>query len=472
MHPDDPQQPNPQDINEPLDFERPSSASPTEAQLEQEMPGGRATEGHDPYAALRHRNFTFFLAAWSIAALGGHMQATAVAWEIYVKTGSVLNLGWMGLVLAVPVILLALPAGHVADAFNRRMVIAVAYAIHSLCAVGLAANSYFGHDWDYYLPVTYALLGLGNSALTFGRPARSAFLPALVPAKVFPNAVTWNSSVFEITSMVGPALGGLVLQFSIPLAYLMTAGSSLVCIFAILVVRATEAQRSRRAASFRELTAGVRYVFQRKVVLGAMTLDLFAVLLGGATFLLPVFAKDILQVGEAGYGWLRAAPAVGAFGMALTLAHMPPIKKAGRALLWAVAGFGAATLVFALSKNFWLSFSMLVLTGMFDNVSVVIRHTLVQLLTPDEMRGRVNAVNQVFIGSSNELGGLESGVTAALLGAVGSVILGGSGTLIVVAICAYAFRDLRQFGSLQEARPDETPKAGFPVLPKKEPVKV
>jgi MFS family permease len=322
--------------------------------------------------------------------------------------------------------------------------------------VALAALAYFGRDWPRLVPAMYALVLLNATTLVFARPARQSLLPQLVPTHVFGNAVTWNSSIFEVCSTAGPAVGGLLIAFAgAPAAYLLNAALLVAC--AIITTRfpATPVTRRNEAPGFRSLLAGVSFVWTRKLMLGVMLLDLFAVLLGGAVYLLPAFAKDILHVGAIGFGSLRAAPALGACAMAMVLAHRPPMRRAGRALLLAVAGFGCATIVFGLSKNFWLSFVMLICCGACDNISVVVRHTLVQLLTPDAMRGRVSAVNQIFIGSSNELGGLESGVTAAWWGPVRSVVVGGIGTLVTVIAIALAFPPLRRLGRLDRVKPDE-----------------
>jgi MFS family permease len=289
-----------------------------------------------------------------------------------------------------------------------------------------------------------------------GWPARSALMTQTVPTEHFGNAMTWSSSVFQISAVTGPAMGGLILLKSVPAAYLVDA----FCQFAyaiflwLLVLR--PALRSSEPANWKTVSAGVRFVQAHPMILAIMTLDLFAVLLGGATYLLPAYADTILHVGAPGFGWLRAAPAFGAFGMGMLIAHRPPMKRAGRALLLAVAGFGVATIIFGFSKNFWLSLLMLGLTGAFDNVSVVVRHTLVQVLTPDEMRGRVSAVNNIFIGASNELGGFESGTTAKFFGPIASVVAGGIGTIAVVLGVMFVWPEVRRFGSLQQKSPQYT----------------
>jgi MFS family permease len=454
-----PQQHEP--VYEPPDDERAASAAPTEAQLNYETPTVAALDqspppaSHDPYAALRLGVYRLYVASYALAIIGGQVQGVAVAWQIYQKTQSALSLGWVGGIQVIPLFLLALPAGHVADTVSRKKLLITTQWLLAGWGVLLAALAYFGRDWPLLVPAMYAVIFLNAVTLVFARPARQSLLPQLVPPQVFSNAVTWNSSSFEICSMAGPAIGGFLVAFAgAPVAYLTNAVLLVACALLTVKFPPTPVKPRNETPGFRSLLAGVSFVWSRKLMLATMLLDLFAVLLGGAVYLLPVFAKDILHVGATGFGWLRAAPSFGAFTMALILAHRPPMRHAGRALLLAVAGFGVATIVFGLSKNFWLSFAMLICTGACDNISVVIRHTLVQLLTPDAMRGRVSAVNQVFIGSSNELGGLESGVTAAWWGPVRSVLFGGIGTLATVAVVGYFFPPLRKLGKLEDVKSD------------------
>jgi MFS family permease len=294
---------------------------------------------------------------------------------------------------------------------------------------------------------------VAGAARSFGWAARASFFPMLVPRQAFSNAVTWNNSFFQIGSVVGPAIGGLlVAHIGFPVVYLLDA----VCAFAFfgLVWPIPPQERTTRRAEsnpWQSLVAGMRFVFSRHVILATITLDLFAVLLGGATALLPIFADQILRCGPIGLGWLRAAPAVGAFAMALVVAYLPPIRHAGKTLLWCVTGFGLATIGFGISKAFWLSLGMLFLAGAFDSVSVIIRGSIVQLVTPDEMRGRVSAVNNIFIGTSNEFGALESGLTAALFGPVLSVVAGGIGTILVVVAVASFWPEARKIGKLDHS---------------------
>jgi MFS family permease len=282
-------------------------------------------------------------------------------------------------------------------------------------------------------------------------------VPHLVPKTIFPNAVTWNTTMMNIASVVGPAIGGVVVAFSVPSAYVIAAVSSLAFIIMLSFMRLSAVVPSGQASAttLRGFLAGIRFVWDTKIILTMITLDLFAVLFGGAVYLLPIYAQDILNVGATGFGWLRAAPAVGAMCMAIAMVYLPPMQRAGRTLLINVALFGVATILFGISRNFLFSFAMLFLTGAFDNVSMVIRGTLQQLITPDRMRGRVSAVSSVFVGASNELGGLESGLMAHWFGPVFSVVSGGIGTLLVVVFAGLASPELRSFGALTSAKTAE-----------------
>lgn len=406
-------------------------------------------EKRDAYAALRVRDFRLFLSGHLLSVLGVQMQTTAVGWHLYEKTNSDLALGMVGLVQIIPMLGLALPAGQAADRFDRRKTLMSATILAMIAAFGLAAVE-IGANANVTL--IYACLFLSGLARAFQGPARSSLMPQLVPPQIFSNAVSWNISGFELSSMIGPALAGwLIYLFGGVTPVYAIAGMGSVIYFVMLatLTRRSYAAESRVSqTNLKTLVAGFRYVWNTKLLFGAMSLDMFAVLFGGAVALLPVYAKDILGVGPAGFGALRAAPSLGAITMALLTTHLPPHKRAGRALLWSVAGFGLATIVFGLSRNFLLSLAMLFLTGAFDNISVVIRHTLATILTPDEMRGRVSAVNGMFISASNELGSFESGSVAALLGPIFSVVGGGVCTLIVVATVAFSSPQLRRFGKL------------------------
>ncbi|MBI2506492.1 MAG: MFS transporter [Candidatus Latescibacteria bacterium] len=402
---------------------------------------------HDPYAAFRHRNYTLFMAGSLLAQIGGGGQGLAIGWELYQRTGQPLALGMAGLAQALPMIALTLLAGYLADRFDRKRVLILSIAGGALMSAALALLSVLqGPLW-----MIYALLALNASILTLGRPARTAILPLLVPREIFENAVAWRTSAMQVSSVAGPALGGLIIAFSVPAAYLASAAAAGLFALLLALMRLPPAVQTTSGVTWSQLVAGVHFVRGQKLILAAISLDLFAVLLGGATYLLPVYATDILKVGERGLGLLQAAPAVGALLTALLMAHRPPMQRAGRTLLLAVAGFGGATILFGLSQSFYLSLFALFLTGVCDNVSVVVRHTLIQLLTPDAMRGRVAAVNGIFIGSSNELGGFESGVVAQAFSPAISVVSGGVGCVLVVLATALAAPQLRGFTSFREA---------------------
>jgi MFS family permease len=418
---------------------------------------------HDPYAALRHPDYRRLLTGNVLAGAGAEMLSVAVGWELYQRTGSALALGFVGLVQFLPVLLLALPAGHAADRYSRKLLMITAQAGITLAGLGLALLSYLEGP---VLLVYACLLVLGISR-AYSAPARWALMPLVVPEAALGNAITWNSSGWQIASMVGPALGGGVIGLTgqAAPAYVIAALGSFSCLALVSTIRPRAQARRREPLSLASLLAGLGFVHRSKLILATITLDLFAVLLGGATTLLPVFAKDILHVGPVGLGWLRAAPSMGALVMALTLAHRPPLRRAGPTLLWAVAGFGVATIVFGLSRDPILSFLMLALIGALDNISVVVRGTLVQLLTPDAMRGRVSAVNAIFIVSSNELGGFESGITAYWFGPVWSVVGGGFGTLGVVLSVMVLWPQLLRLGSLHLIKPEQLPMEGPGVPP-------
>ncbi len=403
-------------------------------------------ERHDPYAALRFRDFRLLVAGTFLTVVAEQMLSVAVGWELYERTRAPLALGLIGLVQVVPVLLLALPAGHVADRFDRKWIVVAATLGLALSALGLAALSFNGGALALFY---ICLLGIGV-ARAFQSPATASLMSQVIPQEHYTNAVTWESGVWQASGILGPALGGLViaLQGRAAPVYAIVAGSLLLVSLLMLLIRPRPVARSDEELTLRSLFAGARFIWNTKVILAAITLDMFAVLLGGATALLPIFARDILQVGATGLGWLRAAPAAGAVLAALTIAYLPPFKRAGRTLLVVVAGFGLATIVFGLSRSFGLSLLMLGLLGALDNISVVIRSTLLLMRTPDEMRGRVNAVHFVFIGISNELGAFESGVAAAVLGTVGAVAAGGVGTVLVVALVALIWPEVRRLGRL------------------------
>jgi MFS family permease len=408
-------------------------------------------DGHDPYAALRSRDFRLLLASSLLASTASEMQAVAIGFELYHRTGRPADLGYVGLVQFLPVLLLSLPAGHATDRFNRQAMLVAAQTLAVLASLGLAALSFTQGP----VPVIYLCVLLAGIGQALSMPARWALVPQAVPEQDLGNAVTWSSSGWQIASLVGPAIGGLIVSHTgqAVAAYLLAAGFSVVGSGCVLMLRPRAAERAAEPVSLDSLLAGLRFVLDTKPILATITLDLFAVLLGGATALLPVFQKDILAVDPAWLGWLRAAPSSGALLMAVVLAHRGPLRRPGVALLWSVAGFGLATVGFGLSRNAPLSFVLLAITGALDNVSVVVRGTLVQVLTPDAMRGRVTAVNAVFISSSNELGAFESGITAQWFGPVASVVGGGIGTVFVVVAVMSAWPQVLRLGTLEPSAP-------------------
>ena len=403
-----------------------------------------AEEG--PYDVLRNRDFRLYLTSRLIASFGQQMLTVAVGWELYERTHSALALGLVGLAQMAPMILFTLPAGHLADNHNRKRIIMAMTLVQAVSSLGLTLVSVLGAATGWI----YACLFMAGSARTFLWPASSAFLPQLVSRQAFPRAVTWNTGTFHLSSVAGPALGGalIALTHSAAVVYAVNAAAGLICLTLIGLVHWRHVVAAKERISLASLSAGFRFVFASRMILATITLDLFAVLLGGATSLLPVYAKDILHVGPTGLGVLQAALPVGSLISAIILAHRPPMQKAGRTLLWAVMAFGWATIGFGYSRSLVFSLLMLVVCGMVDNISVVVRHTLVQLLTPNEKRGRVSAVNSLFIGTSNELGGFESGFVAHLVGPVFSVVSGGVGTILVVLAVAWIWPEVRKFGRL------------------------
>ena len=378
-------------------------------------------------APFSHPAFRRFFAARFLAGMAQQVHNVGLGWLVYDRTGSAMALGLVGLAAFAPALLLALASGHVADRFDRRLIVTVCWTVVALADATLALLS-LQHDGPVW-PV-YAVAMLVGSARAFANPAGQALLPSLVPRDVFPGAVSLMASAWQSSSIIGPAIGGLLYI----LGPAMVFGSAAAC-FALSAAFVFSLGPRPGAGGGRptleSLFAGIGFIRSRPVVLGAISLDLFAVLLGGATALLPIYARDILHTGPWGLGLLRSMPALGAVAMSVLLAWRPLQRGAGRKIITAVSVFGAATLVFGLSETLWLSMAALFVTGAADMVSVVVRQTLVQLETPDEMRGRVAAVNSVFIGASNELGEFESGALAAAVGPVGSVVLGGIGTLAV-----------------------------------------
>ena len=381
--------------------------------------------------------------------VANQMLMVAIGWQMYELTGSAWDLGMVGLLQFLPALLLVLVAGHVVDRYSRARVLMVCMIAQTGIALVIMLATSRGWAGRELLLVLSVLLG---TVKAFQMPAQQAITPQLVPAVVLPRALAFSAAGMQGAIVFGPAIGGFVYVAGAAAVYLLCALLFAVSALLLFGIRVRQAPRPGQAMRLETLLGGVRFVSQRPVVLGAMSLDLFAVLLGGATALLPIFAKDILHVGPWGLGLLRAAPALGAFTLSVALTRCPIMRHAGRVLLGAVAIYGVATLLFALSTSLWLSMALLVISGAADMISVVIRQSLVQLDTPDEMRGRVSAVNSVFIGGSNQLGEFESGVTAAWLGPVGSVLLGGIGTLVVAALWFRLFPALARRDALTPAR--------------------
>ncbi|HSN70251.1 MAG TPA: MFS transporter [Steroidobacteraceae bacterium] len=401
--------------------------------------GSSAASGHG-FTALRHRDFALYLVARFVATLAVHMQTVAVGWQVYAITGDPLDLGLVGLSQFLPFVLMILPAGQAADHYDRRRIVTVCYAVEALCGMLLLAFSLSGRT-DVW-PV-FAVMILFGTARAFAMPTGQALVPNLVPPQHFGNAVALSSSSFQVATIVGPTLGGLLYLAGPAWVYGCVAGLLLVCAGLMASLRSGgRSDAPREPATLRTLLSGLAFVRSRPLVLGAISLDLFAVLFGGATALLPVYASDILDVGPGGLGLLRTAPGVGAALCAAALAFHPITTRVGRWMFVGVLVFGVATLVFGASRDFVLSMVALVLLGAGDMVSVYIRHLLVQLETPDAIRGRVSAVNSVFIGASNELGEFRAGVMAAWWGSVPAVLVGGAATLAIAGLWVRLFPGL------------------------------
>ncbi|MDZ8070646.1 MAG: MFS transporter [Nostoc sp. DedQUE08] len=403
---------------------------------------------HDPFAAFKFRDYRLFTIGRLVLFVGSQMQTVAIGWELYERTNSAIALGGVGLAQVLPMIVLTLIAGDVADRRDRKVTMLLSVMLLALCSLALGVLSYTKGA----IFLIYACLVFTGVARAFLKPASDALMWQLIPVTAFTNAATWNSSSFQLAAVIGPAFGGfgIALLGSATGVYVLAAIAALLCFILTLAIKQQKVTRATEPISFKALAAGAKFVWQNQLILAAITLDMFAVLLGGAIALLPIFAKDILHVGPVELGYLQAAHSIGALTMAITLAYLPPLRKAGPALLWSVVGFGVVTIIFGLSRSFWLSMLMLILGGALDSISVVIRHTLVQIRTPDHLRGRVAAINSVFISASNELGGFESGLTAALFGPVISVVGGGIGTILVVIATAMIWPGIRKLGALQE----------------------
>ncbi|HVU26159.1 MAG TPA: MFS transporter [Verrucomicrobiae bacterium] len=429
-----------------------------------------------PYAVLQNADFLRYLIGRFVASLGQQMFVVAIDWELYQRTHSALPLAFVGLSLMVPMILCTIPAGHFADVFNRKKIILVTTLVLAAASVALTLISLF-HAPVYWIYICLVVLG---AARTFLWPASAAFVVSLVPRNQFARAVTFNSGLFQFSSVIGPPAFGAVVALT-PHAeehatawtvYALNFLASIACFALVAPIKHVHKVKSAEPVSARSLVEGFSFVYRNKIILGVITLDLFAVLLGGTVTILPIYAKDVFHGGASALSWLRNAMAVGAVACAFILAHRPPLQKAGRAMLLSVAIFGVATILFGVANQncfgisisnsfwFWFSFVMLALAGFVDNISVVVRQTLVQILTPDEKRGRVSAVNSLFINTSNELGGFRSGIVAYLFtepsilgnaaatGAIISTVTGGIGTILVVIAVAWIWPEIRKFGKL------------------------
>ena len=421
-----------------------------------------STEVHRTAAAFHSRDFRRYQLARLLVILGAEAQAVAVAWQVYQITHRAIDLGYTGLILFLPGIVFMMLAGHTADRYDRRRVILVCYTLQCLCTTTLLILAWQGTQ---NVMALYAVLFFIGSGRAFSGPASSALLPHLVEKQHFVNAVSWGATIYQMANILGPAVGGLL--FTLPLQRWMPApfgahlyGAGIVYLFTlitlfgfltlILSLSVRPGRQEQQALSMNTLLAGFRYVWQKKLLLGVTTLDLFAVLLGGSVALMPIFAEDILHVGPRGLGMLRAAPAIGALAISILLTWKPMQRRAGARMLFCVGVYGAATVVFGLSRNLILSMAALLVVGAADMVSVVVRSSLIQLATPQQMRGRVSAVNYLFIGASNEVGDFESGVTAQWWGAVRAVVIGGIGSIVVTGLWSRLFPTLRQVDQLTE----------------------
>lgn len=402
---------------------------------------------HDPFAVLRVKEFLFFLNTRFFLTLAIQMQSVIVGLQIYKLTGDELALGMIGLAEAIPFIIVSLFSGHVADVVSRKRIIIVST---SFLIVSTSALLLFSVDASTILknygtfPI-FMVIGFTGIVRGFISAAFPSFMSQLVPRELYTNAATWNSTIWHVASVIGPAMAGFICAISIATAYKVNVVLICIAIFSFFFIAAKPLPPKEKKESLREsLAAGIKFVFSNQLILGALSLDLFAVLFGGAVAMLPAYADKVLHVGDVEYGFLRAAPAVGAVLMAFIIAYKPPTKNAGRNLFLSIAAFGLATILFGISTNYYLSLLFLLLTGAFDNVSVVVRHSILQLATPDNMRGRVSAVNSIFIGSSNEIGAFESGVAARAMGLKPSVVFGGIMTLLIVGATAKIAPKLRK----------------------------
>lgn len=396
------------------------------------------------YDVLKIKDFRNYILARTFITFGVNVLGTVVGWQIYEYTKDTFSLGLIGLAEFAPFLIVTLIGGYIADIFDRKIIIQTCIFLYAACAFSLfmISTSYVYMLDRYGVMPIYFIIGLTGLVRGFLGPAQTAFAAQLVPKELFTNAITWSTTSWHISSIGGPAIGGILYGISKGAwsSYLIVTILALIGLLLLLTIKSRHEVRIvepntegvPKESFFQNIKTGTDFVFKNQVILGSLALDMFAVLFGGAVAMLPAFAKDILQLGPEGLGIMRAAPAVGALVMAVILSYHPPVKNSGKILLYSVGGFGICTIFFAVSTNYWFSLIMLAGTGFFDNVSMVIRGTVIQLFTPNEMRGRVSAVNSLFIGSSNELGAFESGLAAKLMGLVPSVVFGGTMTLIVV----------------------------------------
>lgn len=415
---------------------------------------------HDPYAALKVIPFRNYQLSRFLLTFAIQMAETILMWRVYDITGSMWALGLIPLCEVIPSIITAFFGGHAADTYNRYKIAkgAILAIALSFTIIGLFLTGHIGELTTFGLVPIYFMVGFTGVARGFLGPAQQSIFPQLLPRNLYANGATWGSNTWQTAAVFGPALGGIIYGYatswglpSVELTFGLAVLLMLISFYLFTRIPETATPPKEKKESFVEsLTVGLKFVFNKQIMLSAISLDLFAVLFGGAVALLPVFAKDILHIGPQGMGLLRAAPFLGSVAMGFFLAYFPPTAKAGRNILIAVTGFGLATIGFALSENFILSFAMLFLTGAFDNISVVIRQTILQVLTPDNMRGRVSAVNQIFIASSNEIGGFESNAMAEIMGVVPSVVFGGCMTLVVVIVTYFFVPQMRRLENLGE----------------------
>lgn len=405
-----------------------------------------APEKHDPYAALRNNDFRMLFIGRFITSMGGQMLTFAIGWELWLRTHDTFILGLVGLVQIIPILVFSLPAGHFADNHDRRRIIGLTQPALAICSLCLAGLSYY--QGPLFL-VFVCLFGIGLTR-AFNEPASATLLAETVPPQLFTSAATWSSSSWQLATIFGPALAGFIVALlgSVTLIYILNAVAAFSFVIFLSQIKGRKIHLSNRSNTLDSLQEGIGFIWNNKILLAAITLDMFAMLFGGAVALLPVYTTDILKVGPVELGMLRAAPSIGAIIVSFILAHLPPIRRTGRTLLLAVAGFGISTIVFGYSTHFWLSIIMLCLVGGFDNISVVIRSTLMLTQVPDKMRGRAAAVNGIFISASSELGSFESGLVATLFSPVFAVVSGGVGTLVVVAWVANTFPQLRRMGRM------------------------